>query len=667
MLVKAKADKVHVLVVQKWVEISTGGSTEGEDPTHFTWELPMSSSSPSSNPPQLGDTGGNLEEAPPREKRKEATSGPPSPSQPPGGGYPGSTKKHKALEHLDWWQNTLDAAHRFLTFDLADTALKTLLETPTTGSTVLLPLPPVGGLTSRFINNEKNGKIPCIQRDAFTSLKMFVEGKKGLTYVHGPQGVGKSFALYHLYCTLSIDPKNRVMYISNCADLNKTAYHVLYEALTAAFALDEPFLQHTRRYTLKLDEIDWKELITYLANYCTASGLTFYAIFDQHNGLDLDLHRYAPTNLTHWPRLLPGAKIIISASANNEDTPIKMEDDSSPYWFSGGYSPAELNAWQAYFHFFDGQDLSNVTDTTANVPFELDKLRRRHTDKPALDLPQLVNAFRQSRMLELNLAHRKYRDQFLQKQEDADIERRCIFYAVNQLPWNPSEECRFDRQLFFLTEEATGAIYIKPTTPLVREMAILRLVKEDIEYMASNVLGSLFFTNDAKGRTVENYLLHEITKRCSLNVRLHDVGTDSKGEILEVEELEVVRFAGYGVPPTKPIGNTMFIPLLSNYPDIDFFIWNHDTQTLYAFQVTVGKDPTDHSNNWVAGKGLCQSWETFISWKHSHKVWITAKSLGKSVSKTKFGKECSAHKFMDIHHKDVTKTFTALKHFKWTE
>jgi hypothetical protein len=416
------------------------------------------------------------------------------------------------------------------------------------------------------------------------------------------------------------------------------------------------------------EPVKWKTFLENVGMHCTSLGITFYAIFDQHNGLKVDKRTEEPTNLTNWPLLLPGAKIIISASANNEDTPIKMTDNKSFYWFYGGYSAAELTAWQAYFHFFDGQDLSIVTHTTANVPFELDTIRSLHDTKPALDLPHLVNTFRQSRLQELNQSHRRYRDQFLQKQEDVDIERRCLFYAVNQLAWNSSEEYRFDRQLFFvLTEGSTGAIYIQPTTPLVKEIAIHRLEKEDIEYMVSSVVGSLFFTNDAKGRTVENYLLHEITKRLSLDVRLHNVGTDSTGEILEVENLEVVRFAGNGVPPVKPIGNTMFIPLLSNYPDINFFIWNHATQTLYAFQVNVGKDPTKHSNNWAAGQGLFDSWKKFISWKHSHKVWITAKPLGKSVSKTTFGLNCSAHKFMDIHHTDVTKNFTALRHFKWTE
>jgi hypothetical protein len=77
---------------------------------------------------------------------------------------------------------------------------------------------------------------------------------------------------------------------------------------------------------VSFEPLHWKAFLKRVAKYCLDRKFTFYAIFDQHNALDLDLRRRAPTNLTIWPSLLTGAKIIISASANNEDTPIKMED-----------------------------------------------------------------------------------------------------------------------------------------------------------------------------------------------------------------------------------------------------------------------------------------------------------------------------------------------------
>ena len=184
-------------------------------------------------------------------KRKVATSSPPpsKPSSPQDTqtsiAYPTPTKKIKTQELPDWWNNTIESTNKFLSTLRESEDLKQPFQNSTqtnTTRTVLLPLPPVGGLTSRFINTEKDGKIPCIKRDSFKPLKEFIERKEGLTYVHGPQGVGKSFALYHLYCTLSINPKNRVMYICDCAELNDDPFSCLIPALVAAFAEDGLFL-----------------------------------------------------------------------------------------------------------------------------------------------------------------------------------------------------------------------------------------------------------------------------------------------------------------------------------------------------------------------------------------------------------------------------------------
>jgi hypothetical protein len=378
---------------------------------------------------EVNATSGNFgEDAPAREKRKEPTESPSLASS--------DSAPTKSLEHLDWWQSTVEAATQFLTVALADKALKTLLETPQTGSITLLPPPPVADINSRIINNEKDGKIPCIQRDAFTSVKEFVEGKKGLTYVDGPPGIGKSFALYHLFCALSIDPNNRVLYIANCDHLNKNASHKLFKSIIAAFALDEPFLKQTRHYTMKLDEFDWNDLVEEMVDYCESGGLTFYAIFDQYNDLNSEQRITKPTNFTQWPSIMPGAKIILSSLANNEDIPMKLEDNKSVFCFpEGGYTSPELKAWQSYFKFFDGQDLSIVTQTTANIPFELDMMRSLHVENTTLDLPNLVTSFQQSRILDLNLSHGKYEDDFLQKQEDGDM-TTLSFCNLSEYDWS---------------------------------------------------------------------------------------------------------------------------------------------------------------------------------------------------------------------------------------
>jgi len=125
---------------------------------------------------------------------------------------------------------------------LDDLVLKQQLQNPTVGNYINLPIPAHVGLTSRFTNVKENALLPIIQRQIFTDLQTFVQAKEGLTYVHGPQGFGKSFALYHLFCVLSTYPNNRVLYIPDCGMTNEDSTFKLFKAIGAAFSPDSTFL-----------------------------------------------------------------------------------------------------------------------------------------------------------------------------------------------------------------------------------------------------------------------------------------------------------------------------------------------------------------------------------------------------------------------------------------
>jgi len=68
---------------------------------------------------------------------------------------PAPTKKPKYIELGNWWMHAVEAGKRFLIVKLAEAANKKhfLKPAPVADSFVLLPLPPIGGLTSRFTNN----------------------------------------------------------------------------------------------------------------------------------------------------------------------------------------------------------------------------------------------------------------------------------------------------------------------------------------------------------------------------------------------------------------------------------------------------------------------------------------------------------------------------------
>jgi hypothetical protein len=587
--------------------------------------------SSSSEPPKLDASSSNFEEdVPSRTKRKEATE---SPSSSPSlliTSYSPPTKISKTLILPNWWQYTIDKAKQFLTIELADPTLKTLLETPIVGSTTLLPLPPVGGLTSRFTNSKKDGKIPCIQRDAFKSLQEFVEGKEGLTYVHGPQGVGKSFALYHLYCALSINPNNRVMYIGDCAKLNKGAYRKLYKAIVAAFALDDEFLQSIYRYTLKLDEDDWTDLMGEISDHCNAaSGLTFYAIFDQHNGLKSEQRTTEPTDFIKWPEDLSGAKIIISASANNEYTPIKLEDDESPHWFSGGYTPTELAEWRRSHSFFEGEDFLDVVHTTGNIPFELDKLRRlKLKTKPNLRLDELLEEYVDERTEDMNKSHRAYLANL--PKDLKSNERRCMLAAIHGLVLPRSPGPIFDRQLFFYQSHL-----IKPVVPLALDIVRPLLTDLDLDAFITDCVTHPKMTVDFKGRAVEHYISQRISLLRTAQLSVKQLHITISGHLaqrntlkscnIDIRNLTTVEFIGSQTPPSLPNGNTLFLPIAPNYPDVDFLIWDDSAKKLWAFQVTLLDNPFDHANKWAPGAPLYNAWNQFLASKNIMeigKVWI---------------------------------------------
>jgi hypothetical protein len=109
-------------------------------------------------------------------------------------------KKAQSLVGPPSWSHAQRSGIKF--FDDELPKIKAELEACKEGEVVNLPLPPVGGLTSRFTNHKVGSTIPCIQRKAFKDLRDHLDKKEGLIYVNGPEGFGKSFALF---CRLSLD------------------------------------------------------------------------------------------------------------------------------------------------------------------------------------------------------------------------------------------------------------------------------------------------------------------------------------------------------------------------------------------------------------------------------------------------------------------------------
>ena len=265
---------------------------------------------------------------------------------------------------------------------LSDPTLKNRLQQPVAGTRLLLPTPTFVTLTDRFTCVTKHKMVPIIQTEGLIKLQNFVQAKSGLTYVHGPQGFGKSFALYHLFCELSSDPRNRVLYLPTCALLQEEPLDALCNATVAAFANDSEFLRG-ELYSLFLSKGRlWSSILLLIRRYCDAhtpsdgqvSPLNFYAILDQHNALPMA--RSGCTNVFTWTSSLEQHKVIVSASANDvDDDFFAISPCLFPYFHT--LSTNELASWRTEHNFYPFEpSLQSLTEVTRNVPYELQEVLR---------------------------------------------------------------------------------------------------------------------------------------------------------------------------------------------------------------------------------------------------------------------------------------------------
>lgn len=146
---------------------------------------------------------------------------------------------------------------------------------------------------SRF-HVEDTNTINIIHRDITHKILQFLIEKCGKTpavYIHGPQGVGKSHSLFEVVCELRRDPINRVLYIPDCGGWAATSpMEFLVHAIITAFVDDQEVVDTCLK--LELTENGLRNLLVFLPEYCARAKMRLMAIFDQHNGLSLEVIVY---------------------------------------------------------------------------------------------------------------------------------------------------------------------------------------------------------------------------------------------------------------------------------------------------------------------------------------------------------------------------------------
>ena len=161
-----------------------------------------------------------------------------------------------------------------------------------------------------------------------------------------------------------------------------------------------------------------------------------------------------------------------------------------------------------------------------------------------------------------------------------------------------------DFQLFDIVCNGNGQKTITALNPVARDALITYHVESLISSLilvAELVLGGKNFTNDTKGRIVEKYITTalKVSKSYSFPSKIITTnGLLTVKHILKNAELnDVVPFSGSKLPLPNSFDrkeSTLFLPKSSNYPGLDFFIWNPLEEILMGFQVTVKQPFTSH-------------------------------------------------------------------------
>ncbi|CAG8714194.1 16287_t:CDS:2, partial [Cetraspora pellucida] len=481
---------------------------------------------------------------------------------------------------------------------------------------VLINIPELGEKKFQNRFNFKEGKIPFICRrnctDLFNKVMNSLDesnNSRGL-YIYGPSGLGKSYSIYYLATQLRLfDNDYRVTYINSCDEWylshRNEPYEYLLKELIRTFSDDElsPFTLTdwiefvmkgiTKRLNKKLDELknntDFAETImAFNKNFedrfaMFLKGLRNYIknkyfwiwIFDQYNAL------YKNKALNDRPFSLvkelttflnKAGLIIVSASANNEEYPNEF-DSWQIFTIYDGYDDDEFEEWCRLcgydYHNLDIKPhLDELRYLTNSIPLELDKWHRIKGN----NLRDKISTYKKSRGKEIARQHEKFRSN-LSPDKLINL-KQCVATMVLKTVISDDVDYGLNRQFMYeKTIRIRNDIEIKTYAAIhpIAEQAIKNShsehylhFKNDLERVASSVFEG-GYSNDVKGRLAETYIttVLEIEKRVQFEI------------ILPYENVDLSK-------------TTFFFPVSSNYPGVDFLIWDHENRILFAFQITIG-------------------------------------------------------------------------------
>jgi len=458
-------------------------------------------------------------------------------------------------------------------------------------------------------------------------------------YVHGAQGVGKSYALYEAVCRLMAQRnKVRVIYMHDCSAWEHDAPVAnLQMARVVATAFDPDVESALWTACEKVSTYaQLRHLIEdIVVAHCQALGLQLVAVFDQHNGLAVDLRARLPWGVPE--RVLPtlaswkgiGATVI-SASANNEYY-LKVAVDAS--WRRldcfQGFTGDELEQWRRHHHFFDGPEHAaawdDVTALIANWPLDLNDMRQNRKASLAETLEwhrdRRIYAIEDREATHLRVHVTDPSD----RQSYAGIVLEMLIGRDHIRPRYPEAQRLINKHILYYHASDDS---VRPIHDLARQFYLVRgylkLAGDLGDATIKDVLASLTATADTKGRVLELYVtgcmasLQTFQLQARPVLRSGHLGTLTI--VFNARALRIQYFPSQSVPSGLPWTTSMLlVPLNSNYPGVDLLLWDAQDRLLLAIQITVRRI-RDHSMSFTAG--LQAAWKQASGARELRFAWL---------------------------------------------
>eukprot|EP00026_Physarum_polycephalum_P004737 Phypoly_transcript_04760.p1 GENE.Phypoly_transcript_04760~~Phypoly_transcript_04760.p1 ORF type:complete len:650 (-),score=82.11 Phypoly_transcript_04760:159-1943(-) len=431
---------------------------------------------------------------------------------------------------------------------------------------------------------QKRSPITLMNRTKTKEMCDFIVSHRGwpAVVVQGPRGVGKSYNLYQILCTLSCQPNTRVIFV-DCAFWGsldyETAHQFLLECIMHAFAEDPNIISQCNAAQTTLSITNFLE---YIPTYCQEKQLVMYAIFDQHNDLTEEQRKKVPYSWLEG--FLPAVwrtRETLMVLTTNKYLQVANNNKWPTFNVNQGYTKTEFEAWAKKEQFFPSVELSDVEYWTNSMPLELEILlqtSKSHVGTDATALCAVLADYRSARRLEFHNLQQKFEEECCSNTNNMDALRQAIVWMSLGVRNPYTIETKINPELMFKDEKGI----FRAITPIVYEVLTNRNrfpeFSEDFDVAATLVMKAPLheFPVDAKRRAFEKFVLRKWEQDQAIKTTAFIINPDIDPDLwarieIDISDCTVCHFTGNNPQSLDWERPALLIPEPSHDPKGAFF------------------------------------------------------------------------------------------------